>query len=241
MKQYQSEYELGKSIARETGMMLRQQVRKKIDSQEKRDIKLKLDRDAETLIIDRIRAHSDYTILSEESGLSGKLDEKEPYWIVDPIDGTMNFSRDFPFACVSIAFWKSHEPIFGVVYDFYRDELFSGMIGEGAFLNGVSTKPSGVTEKSQAIVATGISTYMELDNPLIKKFTELVFSYKKIRMIGSAALSLCYIATGRVDSYFEENIKIWDIAAGIAICKSVSVPVQIAYKENFNTTTKVGI
>lgn len=238
---YKKEFELAKVIAKEVGKFLNSQTVKIVESQIGKDIKLELDKKSEEMIISTLSKKFNFPILSEEIGLTKPLEDKKPYWIIDPIDGTLNFSRDNPSCCVSIAFWIDKEPVFGVIYDFNRDELFSGYVGVGAWLNDDKLKQQDKKEKSQSILATGFPTYMNDDDQTIKNFISQVQEYKKIRMIGSAALSLAYVACGRFDAYMEDNIKLWDVAAGVAINIAVANHTNIKYLEDFGTNTKVGV
>ena len=238
---YSEEFKAAMLIAKKVGDFLNQQTEKEIISQAGKDIKLRLDREAEKLILDGIKEHYNYPVLSEEAGLSQTIIQDKPYWIVDPIDGSMNFSRGNPSACISIALYKSEEPVFGVIYDFARDELFSGYVGKGAWLNDEPISASGVQEKSQAILATGFPIYMSDDEDTLKDFIIKVQEYKKIRMIGSAALSLAYVACGRFDAYMEKDIKLWDVAAGIAINKANKNQLKIDILDDFTTSTNVGV
>lgn len=238
---YKQEFELAKKVAVQVGDFLNSQTIKKIDSEEGKDIKLELDRKSEENIMSTLTKDFDYAILSEEIGLTKELEQNKPYWIIDPIDGTLNFSRDNPTSCISLALWINQEPIFGVIYDFNRDELFSGYVGKGSWLNDTQLLPQNKKEKSQSILATGFPTYMSDDEATLKSFISQVQEYKKIRMIGSAALSLAYVACGRFDTYMENDIKLWDVAAGIAINKVINNKYEIEYLENFGTKTKVGV
>lgn len=238
---YQKEFELAKKVAVEVGEYLSSQTIKKIDSQIGKDIKLELDREAESLIINNLMKEFIYPILSEEIGLTKKIEKDEPYWIINPIDGTLNFSRNNPTSCISIALWINKNPILGIIYDFNRKELFSGYVSVGAWLNNITLKQKEKKEKSQSILATGLSTYMSYDEKTLKNFILQIQEYKKIRMIGSAALSLAYVACERFDTYMENTIKFWDVAAGIAINASINNIYEVEYLDNFNTNTKVGI
>jgi len=238
---YIKEFELAKNIALEVGRFLNSQTIKKIDSQEGKDIKLELDKKSEEIIISSLSKDFDYPILSEEIGLTKDIEKDKLYWIVDPIDGTLNFSRNNPTSCISIALWINKKPIFGVINDFNRKEFFSGYVGLGAWLNDTKLKQQEKKEKSQAILATGFPTYMSDDEDTLKSFISKVQEYKKIRMIGSAALSVAYVACGRFDIYIENNIKLWDIAAGVAINKAINNKYEIEYLEKFGTNTKVGL
>jgi myo-inositol-1(or 4)-monophosphatase len=236
---YLKEFELAKKTAIEVGIFLNRQAEKKIESEIGKDIKLELDKTAEQMFINTISREFDYPILSEEIGLTKKTRSNEAYWIVDPIDGTLNFSRDSPVCCISLALWVDKKPIFGVIFDFNRDELFYGYVGIGAWLNDEKLKPNRKKEKSQSILATGFPTYMSDDEETLREFISQVQEYKKIRMIGSAALSLAYVACGRFDSYIENNIKLWDVAAGVAINKAIGNSVSIQYLDYFSTNSMV--
>jgi len=238
---YKKEFELAKKTALNVGKFLNRQLEKKIDSEIGKDIKLLLDKESEKLIIEAIGEFFDYPLLSEECGLTKEIQKEEPYWIVDPIDGTLNFSRDNPTSCISIALWIDKEPIFGVIYDFNRDELFSGYVGLGATLNDTILTQQEHRKKSQAILATGFPTYMSDDEGTLKRFVSQVQEYKKIRMIGSAALSLAYVASGRFDAYMEEKIKLWDVAAGIAINSALNNPLLVKYLPDYGVDIQVGI
>ena len=241
MQTYFKELELAKKLAKNVGAFLGEQDSKQIENSKGRDIKLLLDREAEHIIIEKLKSATSYSILSEESGLVSEIIKDEPYWIVDPIDGTLNYSRNCPISCVSIALWKNSTPLLGVVYDFNRNELFSGLVGAGSWLNDKELFRQPSINKSQAILATGFPTYLSTTNEYLKSFFDKINSYKKIRILGSAALSLCYVSCGRVDAYYESKIKLWDVAAGIAINKAIRNEIKITILDNFETVTEVGI
>ena len=194
-----------------------------------RDIKLKADMESETLILNILKQNSHFPILTEERGLvttSNSPMEKEYQWIVDPLDGSMNFSRGVDVCCVSIALWQDSNPVLGVVYDFNRNEIFTGFVNGGAWLNGNPISTGKVREKSKSVLATGFPVSMNFSQKSLSTFTQNFSKYKKIRMIGSAALSLAYVASGRFDIYQEKNIKIWDVAAGLALVKAAGGAIQ---------------
>lgn len=183
-----------------------------------RDVKILADQELDRFIVEQLSKRSSFPVLSEESGNSLSSHSKNNYrWIVDPLDGSMNFSRAIPICCISIAFWQDMIPLIGVVYDFNRDELFTGIVGEGACLNDSPISISSTKNASNAILATGFPVSSNFSQETLFKFIENVKLYKKIRLLGSAALSLAYVACGRVDVYKEQDIKIWDVAAGIAL------------------------
>ncbi|MBN1932356.1 MAG: hypothetical protein JW786_12200 [Desulfobacterales bacterium] len=185
-----------------------------------RDVKHRADIVAQTVIIEQLSCHSPFVVLAEESAWGTKAENNQTYWIVDPLDGTVNFSRDIPLGCISIALWKVNQPLLGVVYDFYHDELFEGIVGAGAWCNGKKIEPSSVKRSSEAILATGFPVNRDFASDSLKAFISHVQVYKKIRLFGSAALSLAYVACGRVDAYLEEDIMLWDVAAGIALVQA---------------------
>jgi myo-inositol-1(or 4)-monophosphatase len=187
----------------------------------RRDVKILADNDLDRFIVEQLSQISEFPVLSEESGLSQASNSKENYrWIVDPLDGSMNYSRGIPICCISIAFWQDMNPLIGVVYDFNRDELFTGIVGEGAWLNDSPICVSSTENTSNAILATGFPVSSDFSEKALYKFVNNIKKYKKIRLLGSAALSLAYVSSGRVDVYQENDIKIWDVAAGIALVRA---------------------
>lgn len=211
------------------------EIHQTVEKELARDVKIKADRELETDIVGRLLKETAYPILSEESGYLGVKEKSSNYrWIVDPLDGSLNFSRGIPINCISIALWRGLEPELGVVYDFNRSEIFSGVVGEGASLNGKSIKVSGIGEKSSAVLCTGFPVATDFSKTAILGFVEQIGVYKKVRLLGSAALSLAYVACGRVDAYMENDIKLWDVAAGIALVKAAGGAVRFepSGKEN---------
>lgn len=210
---------LAKDAAREAGKFLvslrkeKPQVSKSVG----KDVKLKEDVASEKIILDLLKSKSKFPVLSEEAGWTASDGAKGLFWAVDPIDGTMNYSRGLPLSCVSIGLWDGANPVLGVVYDFNRDELFSGIVGSGAWLNDQTIHVSQTPSIDQAVLSTGFPLQTEFSEANVREFIQSVIAYKKIRMIGSAALSLAYVACGRVDVYFERDIMLWDIAGGLPI------------------------
>jgi myo-inositol-1(or 4)-monophosphatase len=196
----------------------------------RRDIKLRADREAETIILDLLRRHTPHPILSEEAGAVGESFTSDAlHWIVDPLDGTANYSRGVPLAVVSIALWNGQVPVYGVIYDFWRNEIFQGGRDAGAFLNEYPIHVSAETDPAQAILATGFPANRDFGAEPLQRFLTSIQSFRKIRLFGSAALSLAYVACGRVDAYSEEDIMLWDIAAGAAIVEGAGGHVAIEH------------
>lgn len=179
------------------------------------DIVTTADKEAEKYIITEInRRFPTHSILSEESGASG-TDEKSPKWIIDPLDGTTNFSQGLPLFCVSIGIMHGDKDLVGVVYNPYLDELFHAVRGQGAWLNGKPINCSGKTELSKAVVATGfpVDKGSNSDNN-IDNVARVTPAVRGLRRLGSAAIDLAYVGAGFLDAYWEMNLHEWDVAAG---------------------------
>jgi myo-inositol-1(or 4)-monophosphatase len=191
-----------------------------VDSQIDRDIKLAADREADRLIIRALRDGSAYPVLSEESGWIGESRSDGTRWIVDPLDGSINFFRGIPFCGVSIGLWRNDEPLLGVIHHIQTGEVFSGIVGSGAWNGDVAVKVSSVDTASNAILCTGFPIATDFARSALIEYVEHVRNFKRTRLLGSAALSLAYVAAGRADAYYEREIKLWDVAAGLAIVKA---------------------
>ena len=215
------------NVAKEAALSIPPDIDRSVTTDLGRDVKVKADTYLNKIIIERLTEKSPYPVLSEEEDFSkNRLTGNGYLWIVDPLDGSLNFSRSIPLCCISIALWKEMEPLIGVVYDFNRDEMFTGMVGEGAWLNGKQINIRNVEDKNNAILCTGFPVNTDFSDKALLDFVRDVQSYKKIRLLGSAALSLAYVASGRADIYHEKDIAIWDVAAGIAIVKASGGNVQ---------------
>lgn len=189
-----------------------------VTSEEGRDIKLALDLESEERIVSLLSKNAYFPILSEEMNQTWTPEAFPDYhWIVDPLDGSFNYWRDLPLCCVSIGLWHGKNPVLGAIYDFNRDELFTGVVGDGAWINGISMKVSDTPVLEKAVLCTGFPVSTDFSDAAIRQFISFVRDYKKVRLLGSAAISLAYVASGRVDAYCERDIKIWDVAAGMAI------------------------
>ena len=226
------------NVAKEAALSIPPDIDRSVSTDLGRDVKVKADTYLNKIIIERLTEKSPYPVLSEEEDFSkNRLTGNGYLWIVDPLDGSLNFSRSIPLCCISIALWKEMEPLIGVVYDFNRDEMFTGMVGEGAWLNGKQIKIGNIEDKKNAIFCTGFPVNTDFSDKALLDFVRDVQSYKKIRLLGSAALSLAYVASGRADIYHEKHIAIWDVAAGIAIVKASGGNVQFNSSKDENRLT----
>jgi myo-inositol-1(or 4)-monophosphatase len=216
--------------ARLAGEFLKTRQGIKIDADEAHDMKLSTDRDSEKIILDALAA-AGLGVLTEERGIVGA--NSKLHWIVDPLDGTVNYFRGADdLSCVSIALFDGDEPILGVINRFAADELFTGVAGEGAALNGQPIQATGEIKLNNAVLATGFPAKHEYTAESIIKFADRVRAVKKVRMLGSAAIMGAYVACGRVDIYTEENIRLWDIAAAMAIVKAAGGAVSLRQRPN---------
>ncbi|WP_044470525.1 inositol-1-monophosphatase [Mannheimia massilioguelmaensis] len=174
-----------------------------------------IDKASEQAIIEVIRnSYPDHTIITEESGaLEGKNTDIQ--WIIDPLDGTTNFVKGFPHFSVSIAIRVKGRTEVGVVYDPIRNELFTAVRGEGAKLNDIRLRVDAKRELKGAILATGFPFKQVRHMPVqMNIMSDLIETCADFRRTGSAALDLCYVASGRIDGFFEIGLKPWDCAAG---------------------------
>ena len=190
-----------KVLIRDFGEIEKLQVSKKGPS----DFVTNSDLKTEKIIIEELtKGRPDYSIISEENGVKNNKDNKNT-WIIDPIDGTINFLHGIPHFATSIALKHNDEIISGLIFDPIKDEMFYAEKDNGAFLNNKRIRVSKKNNIKECLFAT---------SGLIDKKME--FSYRKS---GSAALDMAYIACGRYDGYFQKNLHLWDIAAGLILVK----------------------
>ena len=180
-----------------------------------KDIKTKADFAAHDCINEEL-SKTGIPVLSEESD-HDSFDIDKLQWIIDPIDGTLNFFKGFQMAAISIALWENGTPILGVIHNLFDDQVFFSYKNNGAWLNNNIISVSTIKEISDAILVTGFPSGSDHDTNTLNQFVKDVQNYKKLRMLGSAALMLSYVARGIFDVYSEKDIYIWDIAAGLAI------------------------
>lgn len=158
-----------------------------------------------------------YSILSEEDQTPPP--HAEFVWMIDPLDGTSNYARRIPIWCVSIALTRRGQPIVGVVYDPLRRECFFAERGKGAFLNGTRVRASRIASLDDAVVGYELAREPRLRVLGLKMFSHFAARSVTARIGGSAALSLCYIASSRLDTYMQLSLSPWDVAAGILIAR----------------------
>ena len=227
---------LAKKAAFKSGEFLlnnKDKINKRLNHDSK-DIKLKADIESENLIKRIISLESKYPILAEESGKSSE-DLGEIFWVIDPLDGTANYSRDIPICCVSIGLVKEMKPLLGVIYDFNNNQMYSGDISANtANMNNIPINVSQKSHKKESVLITGLPYKTDYSNISLDNMIQDMQQWQKIRMIGSAAMAACYIASGKAERYQENGIFLWDIIAGAAIVESAGGSAEIFnQRDNF--------
>ncbi len=236
MERYQNELEYAIKAAVQAGEVLKKEKLAEVDAADGRDIKLVMDRKSEAVIMECLE-ETGIPVLSEECGFRGGSEEnlkKGKLWIIDPLDGSANYWKGMrELACVSVALWENGKPVLGVVNRFYCDELFSGVAGAGAWLNGSQIMVSGVEQPSGGVLASGFPLKRSYEGADLERFIKWTQNFKKIRMLGAAALMGTFVACGRVDAYMEESIMLWDIAAAAAIVLGAEGALELELREAF--------
>ena len=220
--------EVAKEAAQTAGELLRAHFEKPltVNAMTAHDIKLEVDVLAQDLItkilLERFPEHALYG----EEGIVGDQ-SSDHQWVVDPLDGTVNFFYGIPHFCVSIALRLRGEVIVGVIYDPIRHELWSGEKGQPPLFNGKPFRVSPRATLADAVVSIGLaktSATIDAGLPLLE---QMVHRVRKCRMMGSAALDMAYVACGRLDAYIEQGISLWDIAAGWLLVESAGGQVEM--------------
>ncbi len=212
---------LAMRLAREAGAIQREHYEEDHEIATKStavDLVTEVDHACEARIVEAIRrARPGDAILAEEGGGEDHTDATWR-WIIDPLDGTTNYAHGFPRFCVSIGVEQEGSREVAVIYDPLLDELYHAVRGGGAFRNQQPIRVSRERELGRALVATGFA-YDRLEGRLdnLDHFRDMLMSSRALRRDGSAALDLCYVASGRLDGYWELRLSPWDVAAGILI------------------------
>jgi myo-inositol-1(or 4)-monophosphatase len=198
-----------------------------VDEATHHDIKLALDKESQHLITDILLGNRPGDALYGEEGLAGNQ-QSPRQWIVDPIDGTVNFFYGIPHFCVSIALRVAGEIVVGVIHDPMVGETWTVEKGGPALLNGRPIHASTRDTLDQSILFVGCGKDEEALHIGIQRFHKASLRARKIRMMGSAALGMAYIACGRLDAYIEDHISLWDIAAGLLLVTTAGGKVDLA-------------
>jgi myo-inositol-1(or 4)-monophosphatase len=187
------------------------------------DIVTAADQEVETLIAKALLGRfPDHHLVGEEGGGQGAPANLAPYqWFVDPIDGTVNFASKLPHFCTSIALaTPDRQPLLGVIFDPTRNELFTAVQGKGAFLNGQPIRVTQTDELIDSVITSGFP-YDKHSNPdnNLKEWAAFLVKIRGERRLGAAALDLAYLAAGRLDGYWEKDLKLYDVMAGMLLVR----------------------
>jgi myo-inositol-1(or 4)-monophosphatase len=232
--------------ARAAGELLRRDFQKplRVNSSEAHDIKLEIDVRTQELITQSLLKKFPEHALYGEEGIVG--DQKSDHqWVVDPLDGTVNYFYGVPHFCVSIALRFMGEIIVGVIYDPMREEIWATQKGGRATLNGKPFRVSERADLAEAVISVGLSktgVTIAAGLPLLQ---EMVHRARKCRLMGSAALDMAYVACGRFDAYIEQGISLWDIAAGWILVENAGGTVEMKprtdMKEKYSIIASNGV
>ncbi len=213
--------------AREAGLYLLDRFKRNmvsVTSSYAHDIKLDVDVATENLMKDLIRRkYPAHGFICEESGRVDEADDGN--WIIDPLDGSVNYFMGIPHYCTSIAFKNKGKCVVGAVYDPVRDEMFSADLA-GSYLNSVPIRRRTVTQLEEIVISGGFFKAQSLEDGT-RIFQKISKRVKKIRFFGSAALDLCYLACGRVNAYIQHWVNEWDIAAAALIAEKAGTALDI--------------
>jgi len=176
-------------------------------------------RTEKTIIEELQKAHPEYGIITEETGIINKSNIKNR-WIIDPIDGTMNFLNGIPQFAISIAYEENNEIICGVIFNPISNEMFCAEKGNGAYLNNTRIRVSNKKKLKDALLVTGgPKGASKIKNEIYSEYINVSNNVSNVRKFGSAALDMAYVACGRFDGYWQRELKYWDIAAGVIILR----------------------
>jgi len=202
-------------------------VKRTVDAIVGREWKVRADRDLEKVILQVLKEGSDYPILSEESGVLAGDGERQ--WLVDPLDGSANFTRELPLCAISVGLWQSGRPLLGVVLEIPAGRLLCGIVGEGAWCDEapIRRRAAECPNPAKAILCTGLPAGLDHSPEQLQALVGAFQHFGKTRMLGSAALMLCYVASGRCDSYWERRIALWDVGAALAIVQASGGAIRI--------------
>lgn len=237
---YQKELTEAQRIARLAGAFLKQHFlqNQQVDEEFAHDLKLAIDKQTQSLIERELQAaFPSHCILGEEGSAAGADATYE--WIVDPLDGTVNYFYGLPLFCVSLALRVNGEVVLGCVYDPMQDECFTAVKGGSAQCNGRPLRVSERSEMRQAVVFIGHGRHDGSGEEGIRRFAHVSAQVRKIRILGTAALAISYIAAGRLDAYIENRIHLWDFAAAGFILKSAGGTLEFTPENEAGVTGAV--
>jgi myo-inositol-1(or 4)-monophosphatase len=222
-----------KNAALAAGKLLRESFRqqRRVKALAAHDIKLEIDERAQELISKLLLQEFPAHALYGEEGIVGDQ-SCDHQWIVDPLDGTVNYFYGIPHFCTSIALRLNNQIVVGVIYDPIREEMWTGQKDEASKLNRRPIHVSKRAELAEAVISIGLAKTGETINKNFPLLQQMIHRVRKCRVLGSAALDLAYVACGRLDAYIETGISLWDIAAGCLLVESAGGTVDLRPREN---------
>jgi myo-inositol-1(or 4)-monophosphatase len=243
MKHY---LDTAEKAAREAGKLLRENFRRRqrVNAVTAHDVKLEIDLQTQELISDLLLKEFPSHAIYGEEGIAGDQ-STEHQWVVDPLDGTVNYFYGIPHFCVSIGLRLRSEIMVGVIYDPIRDEMWAGQKGEAPKLNGCPFRVSDRADLTEAVISIGLAKTGETINANFPLLQAMIHRVRKCRVLGSAALDMAYVACGRFDAYIETGISLWDIAAGWLLVENAGGTVDLRplehMKEKYSIVASNGI
>ena len=237
MKHY---LEAADNAARAAGELLRQNFQhpQRVNSALPHDIKLEIDVQVQELITKLLlKEFPEHSLYGEEGIVGDQASEHQ--WVVDPLDGTVNYFYGIPHFCVSIALRVRSEIMVGVIYDPLREEMWTGQKGEAPKLNGEIFHVSDRADLAEAVISVGLSKTgitIEAGLPILQR---MIHRARKCRLLGSAALDMAYVACGRFDAYIEQGISLWDIAAGWLLIETAGGTVDLRPREDMKDKYRI--
>lgn len=202
------------------------------DSDLKKEIKLDIDLFLNKYIKNKLSITNIPIISEEDTDTKFNRKKYKKYWIIDPLDGSFNYYRGILSCSISIAFFKNDKIIFGVIGEYPSENIYWGGKKIGSFLNKKKINCSIIQDIKRSIIATGFPSRFNFENKKLSIYLAYFKKFAKVRMIGSASLSLAYLSEGKFDAYHEENIMLWDIAAGLAILEGAGGNYKIKINKN---------
>jgi myo-inositol-1(or 4)-monophosphatase len=230
MKHY---LDAAEKAARAAGKLLCEkfQQRQRVKAAAAHDIKLEIDVQAQELISNLLLEEFPAHALYGEEGIAGDQ-SSDHQWIVDPLDGTVNYFYGIPHFCISIALRLEKHVIVGVIYDPVRDEMWTVQKAEVSKLNGSPIHVSDRAELAETVISIGLAKTGETIDKNFPLLQQMIHRVRKCRVLGSAALDMAYVACGRLDAYIETGISLWDIAAGALLVENAGGTVDLRPREN---------
>lgn len=239
----QNFYDLGLEVTLNAGNLLKDGFGSVFEIQNKEgknNLVTEYDFKAEELIISSIKnVFPDHSFLAEESGKEHHFEGSEYRWVIDPLDGTVNFAHNIPIFCVSIAMEYKGEVQFGFIFNPITNELFTAQKGKGSYFNNKKINVSNTSDFEKSFLVTGFP-YNINENPdnCLQHFTDIISYGMPIRRLGSAAIDLAYVACGRFDAFWEVSLNPWDVAAGLIIVQEAGGKVTNYQGDDFTLKDK---